>query len=178
MYHDFIDPFTSPKTVYRDSNGVSCTDDHGVMDYFVTVQKWSTCSVERFTQHYNNVVARDGKFCLALAGDGTTLSNKPSFSGSKNIVKNYNVLKCAIWLFLANGNWGPWSFWGSCSKSCESGVQTRTRLCNDPVPANGGANCAGSGTESKTCNTFSCAGGKVLKPLRLNCCYKEFRDYF
>ena len=71
MNHDFIDPFTNPKTIFRDSNGVSCTDTNGVMDYYVTVQKWTTCSVERFTQHYNNVVNSDGQFCMALAGDGT-----------------------------------------------------------------------------------------------------------
>jgi hypothetical protein len=50
MNHDFTDPFTSPKTVLRDSAGNSCTDSNGVMDYYVTVQKWTTCSVERFTQ--------------------------------------------------------------------------------------------------------------------------------
>ena len=71
MNHDFIDPITNPKTIFRDSNGLSCTDANGVMDYYVTVQKWTTCSVERFTQHYNNVVNSDGQFCMALAGDGT-----------------------------------------------------------------------------------------------------------
>jgi hypothetical protein len=68
MYHDFIDPFTTPKTIYRDANGRSCTDDNGVMDYSVTVQKWTTCSIERFTQHYNNVVNSNGQFCLPLNG--------------------------------------------------------------------------------------------------------------
>ena len=68
MYHDFIDPYTNPKTIFRDANGVSCTDSNGVMDYFVTVQKWTTCSVERFTQHYNDIVSLTGSFCLALAG--------------------------------------------------------------------------------------------------------------
>ncbi len=72
MNHDFIDPYNTPKTIYRDSNGVSCTDSNGVMDYYVNVQKWTTCSVEMFTQHYNNIVSANGKFCLDLAGAGTT----------------------------------------------------------------------------------------------------------
>ena len=68
MNHDFIDPYTSPKTIFRDSNGVSCTDDHGVMDYYVKVQKWTTCSVERFAQHYNNVILEQGRFCMLTIG--------------------------------------------------------------------------------------------------------------
>ena len=69
MNHDFIDPYTSPKTILRDSKGASCTDSNGVMDYYVTVQKWTTCSVEGFTQHYNDVVSEAGKFCLGLSGN-------------------------------------------------------------------------------------------------------------
>jgi hypothetical protein len=68
MNHDFIDPYSSPKTIFRDANGNTCTDVNGVMDYYVTVQKWTTCSVERFTQHYNNVVSYNGKFCMPLNG--------------------------------------------------------------------------------------------------------------
>jgi hypothetical protein len=71
MNHDFEDPFASPKTILRDAAGNSCTDSNGVMDYYVTVQKWTTCSVERFTQHYNNVVSSTGSFCMKL-NSGTT----------------------------------------------------------------------------------------------------------
>ncbi len=68
MNHDFIDPYTSPKTPYLDSKGASCTDSNGVMDYYVTVQKWTTCSVERFTSNYNQVIAERGTFCLPTIG--------------------------------------------------------------------------------------------------------------
>ena len=68
MNHDFIDPYTSPKTIFRDAAGNTCTDVNGVMDYYVTVQKWTTCSVERFTQHYNNVVSSQGSFCMPING--------------------------------------------------------------------------------------------------------------
>ncbi len=71
MHHDFIDPYTDPKTIYRDANGNTCTDVNGVMDYFVTVQKWTTCSVEKFTEHYNDVVSSTGKFCMPLNGVST-----------------------------------------------------------------------------------------------------------
>ena len=88
MNHDFTDPYTSPKTILRDSNGVSCTDSNGVMDYYVTVQKWTTCSVEWFTQRYNNVISSAGTFCMATAGDGSTLGEKFNLLD----IFNYNFL--------------------------------------------------------------------------------------
>ena len=93
MTHDFTDPFTSPKTILRDSKGISCTDANGVMDYYVTVQKWSTCSVEAFTQHYNNVVNSDGKFCMAVAGDGATAGKIFCISMEINVMINIHSLK-------------------------------------------------------------------------------------
>ena len=41
-----------------------------------------------------------------------------------------------------NGNWGSWDTWNNCSHTCGGGVRSRTRLCNDPKPKNGGAACA------------------------------------
>ena len=59
-----------------------------------------------------------------------------------------------------DGNWGLWSGWSSCSVSCGGGVQRRERLCNNPEPEHGGAECRGPGTSAKNCNRFEC---KTLK---------------
>jgi len=48
-----------------------------------------------------------------------------------------------------NGGWSPW---GSCSRSCGSGTQTRT--CTNPSPANGGSQCPGS--SSQICKLEEC----------------------
>ena len=48
---------------------------------------------------------------------------------------------------------GGWSGWGGCSASCGGGTQARA--CNSPTPANGGAACSGSSSQS--CNTQLCA---------------------
>jgi hypothetical protein len=83
MNHDFIDPYASPKTIFRDAAGNTCTNVNGVMDYYVTVQKWTTCSVERLTQHYNNVISSQGKFCLDTYNPGNL---------GKSIVLKYIVI--------------------------------------------------------------------------------------
>ena len=46
-----------------------------------------------------------------------------------------------------NGNWGAWSNWTNCTKSCGGGIQNRTRRCDDPKPRYGGAICTGNVTE-------------------------------
>lgn len=43
-----------------------------------------------------------------------------------------------------NGGWSDWSAWSTCS----AGKKTRTRTCTNPAPANGGADCTGSSTET------------------------------
>ncbi|XP_074524022.1 hemicentin-1 [Halichoeres trimaculatus] len=55
-----------------------------------------------------------------------------------------------------NGNWGPWSSWGSCSKTCNGGQMRRYRTCDNPRPANGGRACAGADTQIQRCSTENC----------------------
>ncbi|KAG7465167.1 hypothetical protein MATL_G00173410 [Megalops atlanticus] len=66
-----------------------------------------------------------------------------------------------IWLtpdiLKQDGNWGMWSKFGSCSRTCGGGVRFRTRECNNPIPANGGRTCFGPNYEFQLCNTEECA---------------------
>lgn len=57
-----------------------------------------------------------------------------------------------------DGNWGSWSKFGSCSRTCGGGVRARNRQCNNPPPAYGGRDCPGSAFDYQMCNTEECAG--------------------
>ena len=37
-----------------------------------------------------------------------------------------------------HGNWGGWSEFSGCSRTCGGGVKMAKRLCNNPKPANNG----------------------------------------
>jgi len=53
-----------------------------------------------------------------------------------------------IWCFKphpVNGQWGEWGGWGPVNPS--TGEATRIRLCDNPRPQHGGADCEGSGSD-------------------------------
>ncbi|KAF3693840.1 A disintegrin and metalloproteinase with thrombospondin motifs 2 [Channa argus] len=91
-------------------------------------------------------------FCKTKKGppiDGTMCGN------GKHCFKGH-----CIWLtpdiIKQDGNWGPWSEFGQCSRTCGGGVQFRTRDCDSPKPANGGRSCGGAGYQFQMCNTNEC----------------------
>ena len=57
-----------------------------------------------------------------------------------------------------NGKYSEWSDFGSCSKSCGQGVESRSRKCNSPAPAHGGAGCVGPALEYRNCKEKECPG--------------------
>ena len=57
-----------------------------------------------------------------------------------------------------DGGWGDYGDWSTCSLECGGGTQTRTKNCDSPLPANGGAECEGENEEIQSCNEQTCAG--------------------
>ena len=53
---------------------------------------------------------------------------------------------------------GGLSDWGACSVTCGGGQQTRT--CDNPAPANGGADCVGDLTQA--CGNDACPGMPLI----------------
>ena len=57
-----------------------------------------------------------------------------------------------------DGGWSEFGDWSECSAECDGGEQTRTKECNNPAPAHGGADCEGEDFETQACNTHPCPG--------------------
>ena len=63
---------------------------------------------------------------------------------------------------LVDGNWGEWSNYGDCDKTCGTSKKKRTRECNNPAKANGGMDCIGSEFEYTACITDQCPGANAF----------------
>ncbi|KAL0979145.1 hypothetical protein UPYG_G00181320 [Umbra pygmaea] len=59
-----------------------------------------------------------------------------------------------------NGNWGQWSSWSHCSRTCGAGVQSADRECNHPKPEFGGKYCTGERRRYRICNITPCKKAK------------------
>ena len=103
----------------------------------VNITRWSATCVE---------LSRDQSQILLLVPHKHLLM--PS-KRSGRIIQHSEILEQKIYKLLG---WQEWSSWDSCSKSCNGGIQERTRTCE------GGRNCEGRGREGRVCNTFSCEG--------------------
>ncbi|XP_032297143.1 A disintegrin and metalloproteinase with thrombospondin motifs 6 isoform X3 [Coturnix japonica] len=63
------------------------------------------------------------------------------------------------WPQSIDGDWGPWSIWGECSRTCGGGVSSSIRHCDSPAPSGGGKYCLGERKRYRSCNTDPCPAG-------------------
>ena len=75
--------------------------------------------------------------------------------------------------FLVDGNWGEWSKWGTCTKTCKQGKQSRTRVCNSPAPQYGGSKCQGDSSQFQDCNRHVPCPSKLEYRLFCNECWSQ-----
>ncbi|GBM98114.1 Hemicentin-1, partial [Araneus ventricosus] len=105
-------------------------------------QEWEECSSS----------CGDGRqmrqrFC----NDPTPRNGGKACIGISNEVKHCNEKPCPV-----NGEWGNWMDWTPCSLSCGVGTKKRFRMCDNPKPQFGGANCIGNETEIESCLLAKC----------------------
>ncbi|XP_040215726.1 hemicentin-1 isoform X1 [Rana temporaria] len=83
-------------------------------------------------------------------------SPQPQYGGHKCKGKAFENEFCNGDSCPIHGNWGPWSAWETCSRTCNGGQRRRHRTCDSPTPSHNGRGCAGKDTEIHKCNTEIC----------------------
>jgi len=108
-----------------------------IYDRRVNITSWNATCVELSRDQSQILLLVPHKHLLMLS------------KRSGSIIQHSEILEQKIYKLLG---WLEWSSWDSCSKSCNGGIQERTRTCE------GGRKCEGRGREGRVCNTFSCEG--------------------
>lgn len=76
-----------------------------------------------------------------------------------------DIITLVIGLFIAvNGSWSTWTDWSPCTESCGAGTRQKTRLCDNPVPLFGGAQCQGTFNEIESCSVATCPNDMTMTP--------------
>ena len=68
----------------------------------------------------------------------------------------------AVYNIAVDGRWSVWSDWSACSRSCDSGIKTRSRDCTQPPPQHGGQACEGDAVETVSCSDTPCPGKSLI----------------
>ncbi|KAK3105311.1 hypothetical protein FSP39_022254 [Pinctada imbricata] len=100
--------------------------------------------------------------CSSTCGTGvqnrTRMCDSPAPSmggrdciGHRSQTQNCSNIPCAV-----DGQWGDWTNWSTCSKTCGGGQHFRSRSCDNPTPAHGGVNCTGVLSIMEDCSTYLC----------------------
>uniref|UniRef100_A0A4W3HD10 ADAM metallopeptidase with thrombospondin type 1 motif 9 n=1 Tax=Callorhinchus milii TaxID=7868 RepID=A0A4W3HD10_CALMI len=98
------------------------------------------------------------KQCELIFGLGSQVYSIPFFlcEPGKHCKHGVCISKDPSEVSAVDGTWGPWSPFGSCSRTCGGGIKTAVRECNKPEPRNGGKYCVGRRMKFRSCNTEHC----------------------
>ncbi|XP_027318206.1 hemicentin-1 isoform X4 [Anas platyrhynchos] len=100
--------------------------------------------------------------CTVSCGGGSRQRSRhcsdpaPQFGGHKCEGSDIQIDFCNSDPCPIHGNWGPWSSWGTCSRTCNGGQMRRYRTCDNPRPVSGGRACAGADMQIQRCSTELC----------------------
>ncbi|XP_058951792.2 A disintegrin and metalloproteinase with thrombospondin motifs adt-1 isoform X1 [Pocillopora verrucosa] len=81
---------------------------------------------------------------------------RPAYGGKKCTGLARQTRRCNTHHCPVKGGWSLWSKWCTCSKSCGTGSQYRTRSCSRPPPSYSGKHCTGPSKQTRNCNNRRC----------------------
>ncbi|KAL4217429.1 hypothetical protein ACF0H5_023879 [Mactra antiquata] len=94
--------------------------------------------------------------CDVTCGNGTENRKRTCVSGDTCVGDAVETSQCNKPPCPIHGGYGSWTQWSDCSTNCGNGTQHRTRVCDNPVPQNGGTPCFGHSVELIDCYETSC----------------------
>ncbi|XP_053387975.1 neurogenic locus notch homolog protein 1-like [Mercenaria mercenaria] len=103
--------------------------------------------------------------CDVTCENGTQIRSRsctnpsPQHGGSNCAGNSIEGKPCHRDLCPVHGGWSGWEEWGSCSVTCDMGLQRRTRNCSNPVPIRNGNPCFGHNLDVMQCMPGPCANG-------------------
>jgi len=66
------------------------------------------------------------------------------------------------WSSIGPIGWTSWTVWSTCSSTCGTGTQSRTRTCRNPAASALNNSCPGDGTDYRTCTDSSCKALTII----------------
>ncbi|XP_050422606.1 netrin receptor UNC5C isoform X2 [Adelges cooleyi] len=103
----------------------------------------------------NMIVSSEGNLLIGQA----RLQDTANYTCVAENVAAKRLSDPALLTVYVNGGWSPWTQWTECSSRCGKGTQKRSRVCNNPVPLNGGKPCVGSAVHKAECTSI-CPDGE------------------
>jgi len=96
--------------------------------------------------------------CTSVCGGGITRRHRacnnptPAMGGGDCVGEDVEEKACNTEGCKVSGGWGDWSFWSPCKETCDGEIETRTRACDSPARAHGGADCQGDSSQQRKCD--------------------------
>ena len=123
--------------------GSACTGDS---------KETSNCNIQPCPSTSNNNAFNLEFICISFISifqNNITLNSLCFLQFNCPFIINHSLHILLIVIFKVEGNWGSWGNW-TCSECSSSGLQTRTRFCDNPKPEHEGAHCEYSNDTSTT----------------------------
>ncbi|XP_071177797.1 uncharacterized protein [Mytilus edulis] len=96
--------------------------------------------------HWGFCEPEDGAKDQTCAGTRSRLVQLFNYRTREVLNKTTETEACSITLSVTDGGYTTWTAWADCSGDCNA-MTSKTRICNNPTPCNGGKDCHDLGAD-------------------------------